>query len=301
VSRLKISDLKLNDSVEVRNVKKKNKLTGTVLYIGPKFLTIKMGYYRETYDLVDLRKGQILIFKDGEKVEFEPLPDQMQINREQSKKIIQKYNITVDNKGDPQEEQKILEDTDKKLKGEVGMKKKLDIPVEGMMDICREHGTGVEAARIVSSKFGITLQQAKNQIYWRKIKDRLEAEKERALAENKNCSEHTNNNSEEQTKPETKLEENKPSGVSPLASDIAKELKAVTEEYQNKAAAKKSTLKPIVLKSTVTGCEYSFCPDGITVVMGTAAFALPYGIIDTFAAELLDLKVMKEADCIAAS
>lgn len=54
---------------------------------------------------------------------------------------------------------------------------KLDIDVTKLLEVCRVHGTGKEAHKAVAETFGISEKQAENQIYLKKIRRLLTAEK----------------------------------------------------------------------------------------------------------------------------
>lgn len=64
------------------------------------------------------------------------------------------------------------------LKGDKTMGNKLPITTEDLLKICRKHGTGKEAYKIISETYDIGVKTAENQVYLKGIRKLLAAEKE---------------------------------------------------------------------------------------------------------------------------
>ena len=65
-----------------------------------------------------------------------------------------------------------------KIEVEEDMKNKLDVDVNRMIEICREHGTGKEGVKEVAKELHLTDKQAENQIFLKKIRRTLQEEPE---------------------------------------------------------------------------------------------------------------------------
>lgn len=163
-------------------------------------------------------------------------------------------------------------------KGEDDCMKKLDIDVEVLKSICREHGTGIEGARKVAETLKLTEKQAENQIYLKKIKRLLEQEGKEMIQKGIDEQKHEH------------LDE-KPIKSSKVKSAVTvKEPKKVSKD----AEGRRSVLRPTQWKGN--GRIYSFRDDALVIEFdGGAIDELVVENLDELINELQEIKAMREA------
>lgn len=152
-----------------------------------------------------------------------------------------------------------------------------DVTTAQILEVCMEHGTGVEAQQIIADKYGVDKKAVGKTIWNRKIKEKLEALKEGERIK-------------------------EPVGI---LSDVEKPqhndtLDALTYAFQNKSAhiemaMEKPRLKPKALQSqAIKGIEYIISEEVLRIDFDSVIFYIAIDSLHDFIEDLQEVeKIVK--------
>jgi len=146
---MRLEELAIGDEVKVyergKRGPKKREISGyfrvcggKIIDLQPAYILVDTGKYRTRFDIIEFRTRRYRLLKaSGEEIEFDPLPDLVAMERDETAKRIEEYHA-------------------QKLMGGEDNMGKPKITREELLAYVREHGTDKHAIKALSKQVGLT-------------------------------------------------------------------------------------------------------------------------------------------------
>ena len=133
-----------------------------VIQVGPRFITVDHGCYRQSLDVFDLRKKLYKLLKlDGTEIKFKPVQNAMKLERENLTNELSEYRKTTG---------EACYRSAMKMKGEDEIMRNAKITKEQLITEVKENGTSKEAVGKIAEKYGMSSKDINARISGYKIK-----------------------------------------------------------------------------------------------------------------------------------